>query len=128
MLDTLLLIADAAPTPSLDPGHLWGALGTLCTLCAGGIAALWRSLDRRETARQAREDAREARDAARMTALEDQLKTAAAEQLKREREDGRGVVSALERATATIERNSGILERAMNHLDDDAARPRRNTR
>ena len=124
MLDTLLLIADTAPTPSLDPGHLWGALGTLGTLGAGGITALWRWLSRRETARQAREDAREARDAARMTALGDQLK----EQLRREREDGRGVVSALERATATIERNSGILERALNHLDDDAARPRRNTR
>jgi len=128
MLDPILLLADAAPTTLLDPGHLWGAIGTLGAAGVGGITALWRWLDRRETARQAREDAREARDAARMTALEDQLKTAAAEQLKREREDGRGVVSALERATATIERNSGILERAMNHLDDDAARPRRNTR
>lgn len=128
MLVPLLFLADTASTTLLDPGHLWGAIGTLGATGAGGIAALWRWLDRREAARQAREDAREARDAARMSALEDQLKTAFAEQLKREREDGRGVVSALERATATIERNSGILERVMSHLDDDAARPRKNTR
>ena len=126
MLGTLFFLAEA--TPPVESGHVWGAVGVVITTGAAGVTALWRAMERRETARQAREDAREQRDAARMVALETRLDASSQEQLQREREDGRAQVEVLARSATALDRNTDILERVLNHLESESTRPRRNTK
>lgn len=127
MLGTLLFLAETAPS-ALDPGHVWGAVGTLIAAGIAGITAFWRWIERREAARQAREDAREHRDAARMAALETRLDATSQEQLRREREDGRAQVEVLAGARTAIERNTEILNRVCDHLEAETTRTRRPTK